>query len=147
MSSHRVEISEESAAPVRVGGGHVFDDLLHEVLGLPVRVGAVSSLVLLVNRQILRLAVHSGARAEHDLLYVELHHDLHEVGAARDVVAVVLERDGAGLPDRLECREMYDTVNVLTTRLRLGEDLKHITLTSCLEPSDLVSPDAVSPCW
>ena len=124
MSSDRIEISEESAAPVRVGRRDVLDDLLHEVLRLPVGVGAVPCLVLLVHRQILRLAVHRGAGAEDDLLDIELHHDLHQVGAARDVVAVVLERDSAGLSHGLQGREVDDTVDVLSGCLRLGKHLQ-----------------------
>ena len=91
MSAHRVEVPQQGAAPVRVCGGHVLDDLLHEELGLAVGIGAVPGRVLLVHGKVLRLAVHGGGGAEHDLRHPELHHDLHQVGGARHVVPVVLE--------------------------------------------------------
>ena len=80
--------------------------------------------MVFIYRQVLRLAVHRSAGAVHDFLYIELHHDLHQVGAARDVVAVVLERDSAGLSHGLQGREVDDTVDVLSGCLRLGKHLQ-----------------------
>ena len=68
--------------------------------------------MVFIDRQVLRLAVHGGAGAVHDLLHIELHHDLHQVGAARHVVPVVLERDGTGLSDCFQGSEVNDAVNV-----------------------------------
>ena len=80
--------------------------------------------MVFIDGKVLRLAVHRGAGAEDDLFDIELHHDLHQVGAARDVVAVVLERDSAGLSHGLQGREVDDTVDVLSGCLRLGKHLQ-----------------------
>ena len=123
VRAHRVEVPQEGAAPVRVGGADVLDDLLHEVLGLAVGVGAVAGGVLLVHGQVLGLAVHRGGGGEHNLLHPELHHHLHQVGATRHVVPVVLEGHGAGLPDGLEGGEVDDAVDPVAALVGLGEDL------------------------
>ena len=99
------------------------DDLLHEILGLAVRVCAVAGLMFLVHGEVLGLAVHRGRGAEHDLLDVELHHDLHEVGAPRHVVPVVLQGQRARLPDCFERGEVNHAVYSLAAVLRFGEHL------------------------
>ena len=100
------------------------DDLLHEILGLAVWVCAVAGLMFLVHGQVLGLAVHGGRGAEHDLLDVELHHDLHEVRAPCHVVPVILQGQRARLPHSFEGGEVDDAVYGLAAVLRFGEHLE-----------------------
>ena len=91
MSSCGVEVPEKSAGPVRVSRTNILEYFFHEELSLAVWVCAVASRMFFIHRKILRLAIHCGAGAEHDLLHAELHHHLHQVGAPCHVVAVVLQ--------------------------------------------------------
>ena len=64
--------------------------------------------MLLVQREVLRHPVHRGGGAEHDPLDPVLGHHLEQVAGARDVVAVVPQRDREGLAHRLQRREVDD---------------------------------------
>ena len=64
--------------------------------------------MVFIDGKVLRLAVHRGAGAEDDLLDIELHHDLHQVDAPRDVVLVVLQGEGTRLSHTLQSGEVND---------------------------------------
>ena len=61
VRTDRVEISQHADAPAGIGGGDVAQHLLDHQLGPAVRVGCRCRMGL-VERQILRLAVHGRAR-------------------------------------------------------------------------------------
>ena len=65
MSPNRIKVPQRGNAPVCLRGAEIFENLLNEVLGATIWIGAVaSSVVLLGDGQELWSAVDSGRRGE-----------------------------------------------------------------------------------
>ncbi len=89
MRANRVEVSHNHATPLLIRGTNVPDQLLDDVLGLGIGVGAVADTVLLVHGQVLWVTIHSGGGGEDNLLDITFVHGLDKVDAANDIVVIV----------------------------------------------------------
>ena len=110
VGAHGVEVAQEADRPAVVGGGDVGEHLLDHQLRAAVRVGRLSGRRVLAHRDGGGIAVDRGRRREHDGPAADRVHRPDEVQRAAHVVAVVADRLGHRLTDRLEPGEVDDGV-------------------------------------
>ena len=101
---------------------------VHEIFRFSIGIGTVPSRVIFIYREVLRLSIDRGTGANHDLLHLELRHDLHQVDGARHVVLVVLEGEGTGLPHGLQGCEVHDSRDLTPTVAELPKHLSDLFL-------------------
>ena len=107
VGADRVEVAQAGNAPLRIRAGDVGEHLLDVQFGAAVGVRGGSRMCL-VDRQVLRIAIDRGARAEYQRLYPGGLHRLQQADRALDIVRVILDRLCDGFADGLEPRKMYD---------------------------------------
>ena len=119
MRADRIEVTQEHDGPVLVRRGDVRQDALVHVLGPAVRIGAAGGHGL-IQRHVIRNAVHRRGGAEDEALHAVLLHRFADGQRAVEVVAIVFHRLGHGLADGLVRRKVDDRIDLV-----FGKDLVH----------------------
>ena len=120
VRTDRVEVAQQHDIPLVVSHIKVGEHLLKHGLRLAVRIRGGMLRALLGDGHELRLAIHRGARGEHNVLHTVIARDIAQDERARDVVPVVLKRLLHAFAHRLETGEVDDCIDVM-----LGEDGFH----------------------
>ena len=110
MGADGVEVAQKHDIPLVVPRVQVGQDLLEHGLGPAVGIGGIVLRAALGDGDELRLAIHRGARREHDVLAAVFAGHIGQHQSARDVVPVVLQRLGHTLAHGFEAGEMDDDV-------------------------------------
>ena len=106
-----IEVAQQHDVPLVVARVQVGKDLLEHRFGPAVGVGGVVLRAAFGDGHELRLAVHGGARREHDVLAAVLASNFAQNQGAGDVVPVVLKRLGHRLAYGLEAGEVDNDVH------------------------------------
>ena len=110
MRADGVEVPQQRHGPVRIGKGHVLENLLDHVLGPAVGIGAAHGAHVLPEGNLLAQAVYRGRGAEHDALDAVAAHTLAQCQGSVQIVAVVFQRLGNAFAYGLITRKVNDRV-------------------------------------
>ena len=113
VRADRIEVSQQHYIPLRISLLHVHQHFFQHTLRLAVGVGAMALRALLRNRNLRRVAVHSGAGREDDVLAAVFAQHIQQHKRAVHVVFVVLQRFLHALTHRLQTREMDAGVEMM----------------------------------
>ena len=110
VRSNRIEVAQADDVPTGIGFLQISQNRLNEELCLTVRIGdADANWMLLVERQVLRNAIHSGRAAEDHILNAVFLHRLQQIYRRLYVVLIISQRLLTRLADSFEAGEMNAT--------------------------------------
>ena len=113
MGAHRVEVAQQHHAPLRVRLGQIPQDLLAEILGPSVGIGAVAGLGVLGQGHLIVTGVDSGGGGENQALDAVFLHGPAQGDGGVQVVVVVEHGLFHALPHRLQSGEVDGAVNLM----------------------------------
>ena len=81
MGTNWIKVSQDANVPVLIRPGQIHEDMLHDKLGLAVRIGQLVTVpgVLLVQGQVLGSAVNGGTTRENEVLDIIGAHHIQDI--------------------------------------------------------------------
>ena len=129
VRANGIEVTKQHNIPFGVGGVQIGKNLLNHPFRPTIGVGGRLLFRSLAQRHAIGLAIHRGARAEHNALAAMLAHDVAQNERVGDVVVVVLERLFDALAHGFEPSEVNNAVNIILGKNALERvAIEHIVL-------------------
>src|SRR6185437_2057571 len=118
MGTHRIEITQDTAAPGGITAMQVAQHFLNYQLGASIGVGS-GKWVVFSKWQPLRITINRSGRTEDEGSYITLFHRFQQAKCPDYIIVIVCERLFNRLPNRLEAGEVNYRIRAATTQGRL----------------------------